>query len=186
MAVTVQQQLSTVIETIDDTLQKFDADELVDACKPLESLQQQIQDLITDNLRKPVSQLLEKLEADEPINEQEMKIIERWLVGDADFYVRMENNLIDWVGECKRLFSLISQYGKEDIEDDDTKLLAVGALLTDLQFTLQDITRYVTAMNEVDHFRSLLEGVSLNADAKQNIACQIEKKLTRNPNVNGH
>ena len=99
------------------------------------------------------------------------------MIGDAEFYTKMENNLIDWVAECKRLFKVLKHYSFEGVEDDENQLLAIGALLTDLKFTLVDIIRYSEAMNRVDQFKVMTQGGPPNAKTKESIAEMIESKL---------
>ena len=72
---------------------------------------------------------------------------------------------------------VLKHYSFEGVEDDENQLLALGALLTDLKFTLIDVIRYSEAMNRVDQFQKMTRGGTPNADTKKLLAEMIESKL---------
>jgi len=173
----ISQNLESITLKLDETLKKFDAEEFSDALKPIDELMLELQKTVNEKLRKPAEKLVKRLKKDKDLTIDDIEIIKKWLVGDSDFYTRIENNLIDWVAECKRILKLIEHYKADSLEGNENKLLALGALLTDLKFTMLDVQRYSKAMNEVDKVRSMTCEGTPNAETKKKIATMIEKKL---------
>ena len=95
----------------------------------------------------------------------------------AVIQTKIENNLIDWVEECKRLCNVLNNFTSEETEKDENKLLALGGLLTDLKFTLSDIIRYSNAMNRVDRFKSSIATGTPDTETKKWLADMIERQL---------
>jgi len=177
---TISESLKTLTNKIDETIKHFDAFSLELESEPIDELLDDIRETFEEKLQESIERLVNKLKKDEPISSEEIQLIEKWVIGDAEFYTRMENNLIDWVAECKRLFEVLKHYSFEGVEDDENKLLAIGALLTDLKFTLSDVIRYSEAMNRVDQFKVMTQGGPPNAKTKEFIAEMIESRLEPN------
>ncbi len=172
----ISDSLEILTDMLDETIKKFDADIIEIGSIHIDNIQEEIQKTINEKLQEPIGRLVKKLKEDENLTIEDIKLIEKWVIGDAEFYTRMENNLIDWIAECKRLFNVLSHYTYKGIEEDENKLLALGAILTDLKFTLNDVIRYSEALNRVDKFRTLTRGGAPNAETKRLIAEIIEKK----------
>lgn len=177
MSENISYNLESITEKLDETLKKFDAKELGEAMMPIDDLMNSIQNMVNEKLRNPAERLLTKLKQDEDLTPEDIEIIKKWLVGDSESYTRIENNLIDWVAECKRILKILDYYKEGSLEDNENKLLALGALLTDLKFTLIDVQRYSKAMNEVDKLTSMACGGKPTAETKNKIAEMIQKKL---------
>ena len=173
----ISANVENLTNKLNEAIKYFDADDIKTAVAPIDELYNDIQWTIKEKLQEPAGRLILKLKNDEDLSEDETLLIEKWIIGDAEFYTRMENNLIDWVGECKRLFNVLSHYSSEDIDNDENKLLALGALLTDLRFTLSDVLRYSEALNRVEELKSMTRGGRPNADTKIKIAEMIEEKM---------
>ena len=177
MANTISENLQTLTQKLDETIKSFDASTLELESRPIDELLFDIKQTFEEKLRYPIEGLVDKLKTDQPLTTDEIQLIEKWVIGDAEFYTRIENNLIDWVAECKRLFGVLKQYSFDGVENDENQLLAIGALLTDLKFTLSDIIRYSKSMNTVDKFKQMTQGGTPNAETKLLLAQMIENKL---------
>jgi hypothetical protein len=174
----ISDRLNELITKLDETLKRYDAAALETESTPIDELLDDIQASVQEKLRDSVECLVTKLKADEYLSSEDKDDIEKWLVGDAEYYTRIENNLLDWVAECKRLFNVLKTYSSADVEEDKNKLLGLGAVLTDLKFTLSDVIRYSKALNQVDQVRSMVSVGIPNKESKQKIAELIEQKLT--------
>jgi hypothetical protein len=117
------------------------------------------------------------LNRDEDLTPDDIRVIEKWVIGDADYYSKIENNLIDWIGECKRLCAILSSYTYNESEQNTIKLFELGAILTDLKYTLSDIIRYADAINRVDRFRSSIGAGTLNQETKKWLAELMGQQL---------
>jgi len=93
--------------------------EALEATKdPLTDLRNHIRESLQANLREPISDIIRKLKRDEPISVEDLKTIEKWLVGDAQYYTEIENNFQDWKNECKRLITILNNYSSPDYVED--------------------------------------------------------------------
>ena len=173
----ISHNLGLITEKLDETLKRFDAKELGEAMMPIDDLMHSIKNMVNKELRNPAEKLVTKLKQDEDLTSEDLEIIKKWLIGDSESYTRIENNLIDWVAECKRILEILDYYKEDSLEGNENKLLALGALLTDLKFTLIDVQRYSKAMNEVDKLKSMAYGGKPTAETKNKIAEMIQKKL---------
>ncbi len=175
----IHEDLKMLTQQLNETIQSLHADAIQTVSLPLDDIKANIQKTIDNKLKNHIFGLVKKLRTDEALSDQELQIIEKWMIGDAEFYTRIENNLIDWIGECNRLVEILSHYADNtELENDENQLFALGALLTDLKFTLSDVIRYTQAMNQVDYFKSILTGVPLNKESRLTIASMIEQKLS--------
>ena len=173
----ISQNLDGITIKLGSVLNEFDAKEIKSAMAPIDELMKDIQKTVDNKLRDPAERLVARLEQDEDLTLTDIEVIKKWLVGDSESYTRIENNLIDWIAECKRLLTVLKHYKTEEILDDENNLLALGALLTDLKYTLTDVQRYSKAMNEVDKLKSMACGGTPNAETKKKLSEMIKKKL---------
>jgi type I site-specific restriction endonuclease len=173
----ISERVKKLVGELDNHLKNFNAEEIEVLGVPLNDLRDEIREAIQENMREPAERLIRKLKKNEDLTLQEIQTIERWIVGDAEYYAKVENNLLDWMGECKRLCSVLDSYAFQGVEKDDNKLLSLGAVLTDLKCTLDDVIRYSEAMNRVDRFRSSIGAGKLTSETKKWLAEMLERQL---------
>ena len=169
----ISESLRMLTTELDKSLNSLNGDDLEKASLPLNQLMKDVRETIQDNLSEPAKLIINKLRKDQQLTYEETKLIEKWIVGDAEYYSRIENNFDDWVQECRRLHSLLSTYTLSSVE----KLLNLNALLVDLKNTLNDVVRYVEARDRVKMFQSSLDTGSLSREAKNSLAEMIEQQL---------
>ncbi len=178
MGENLSDKILVVITKIDDSLTGFDKSAIENSMEPLMELRNDLKKTIHENFKEPVERCIIKLRKNEDLSPLEMQMIEKWLVGDAEYYIKLENNLMDWLTECKRLCTVIvSYYSDEEIDIDDDKLYDLSAYLTDLQGTLDDILRYYQAMNRIDQFKKFVETKTLTYETKKSLADMMERRL---------
>jgi hypothetical protein len=144
---------------------------------PLEQLQKHVRESLQANLRESTTGLVKRLRKDMNITGEDLKTIEKWLVGDAEYYTKIENNFQEWVAECKRLVDLLGGYTSSNYAEDESSLFTLNALLTDLRFTLEDVIRYVYSSDRVKSFRNQLKLGEISAEDKLVLADLIERQL---------
>lgn len=177
MNISFSENLKKVVNELDDSLKTYDAEKIEKLSVPLNIIRDEVRELIQENLRECAERVVKKLRRDENLSTQEIQLIAKWVVGDADYYSRIENNLMDWLVECKRLCKVIRSHATEGVEKDEEKLFVIGALLTDLKYTLTDVIRYAEAMNRVDRFKETLGTGYINRETKQWLAELIEQQI---------
>ena len=80
-----------------------------------------------------VSELIKRLEGDAPLTEDDIKYMKLWVVGDAQGYLKVENNLDGWIKEFDRLKGVLAEYvAKQGLSVEE---------LVDLQGILEDAVR---------------------------------------------
>ena len=144
---------------------------------PLDQLSNHVRESIQGNLRESVEILIKKLKKNDEITGTDLQIIEKWIVGDAKYYIEIENNFQDWVNECKRLNDLLKKYGSESFVEDETSLFRLNALLVDLRYTLADVIRYLNFSNRVKNFMDSASKGMADKEDKKILADLIERQL---------
>ena len=173
MEAKISESLRMLTTELDSSLNTLNGDDLEKASLPLDQLMENVREAIQENLSEPAKLIINKLRRDQQLTYEETKMVEKWIVGDAEYYSRIENNFNDWVQECKRLHSLLSTHTISSVE----KLLNLNALLADLKNTLNDIIRYVEARDRVKMFQSSIGTGSISRDTKNSLAEMIEQQL---------
>lgn len=169
----ISESLRLLTTELGRSLNSLNAEDLEKASLPLNQLIEDVRETIQDTLSEPAKQIINKLRKDQQLTYEETKMIEKWIIGDADYYSRIENNFDDWVQECRRLHSLLSTHTLSSVE----KLLNLNALLVDLKNTLNDVVRYVEARDRVKMFQSSIGTGSLSREVKNSLAEMIEQQL---------
>lgn len=162
---------------LETSLRSLNTDQLESASLPIGDLRNVLRETIQEKLRDPIEDIVRKLKRDENLLPDDIQKIEKWLIGDAEYYTEIENNFNDWVGECKRLQNLLGLYTHSDIENDEIKLFKLNALITDLKYTLDNVIRYVGAKDRVKRFRGSIAAGTLDKDSKKWLADMITRQL---------
>jgi hypothetical protein len=174
----ISERVKTLVTQIDDSLKSYNKETIETAGAPLTDLRDDLREAIQDHLREPVQLLIKKLQKNEHLSPDDINLIEKWVVGDAEYYTKIENNLLDWIAECKRLCNIIgSSYTTKEIEENDTKLFELGAYLTDLKSTLDDVIRFDDALNRVDRFNDTIGRGIIDTATRKWLAEVMERQL---------
>ena len=110
MSMYVADKIKMINEKLTRGLEGSDVETLEAVKDPLTALRNHVRETLQANLRESITDIIRKLKRDEPISVGDLKIIEKWLVGDAQYYTEIENNFQDWKGECKRLANILDSY----------------------------------------------------------------------------
>jgi len=173
--------ISDKIKMINDNLGKgidnLDLESLEAVKVPLKQLRSHLRESLQGNLREPVQELVKKLKRNETLTGEDLQTIEKWLVGDAEYYTEIENNFQDWISECKRLITVLSGYSSEGYAEDEISIFKLNAFLTDLEFTLSDVIRYVYSSNRIKRFKDSVSQGNINSEDKKALADLIKRQL---------
>ena len=115
----IHDKVRMLTDELSKSLISLDADELETASIPIVELREDVREAIQENLRGTAEQIITKLKKDENLSYEDISYIEKWIVGDAEYYTEIENNFNDWVQECKRLQSLLNGYTNPGIEKEE-------------------------------------------------------------------
>ena len=133
-----------------------------------------IQQAIEQATAGPVAAIIGKLENNQPLTEAEKQTVKLWVVGDAEGYVKMENNFQDWLQEYRRLMDKIA--GWEGKTGSIQELVEVHGVLEDAIKVADDVAHYLEDRERVVRCETALS--NLNAEDNKFIAGLLKSLLT--------
>jgi len=177
MSVYIADKINMLNEKLLTGLKNKDINALEEAETPLRQLQDHVREAIQASLRQSAEELYKKLKKGQDLTAEELRTLEKWVVGDAEYYVEIENNYKDWLNECERLRNILKVYSSPDYKEDETQLFKLNALLTDLKYTLNDVKRYTEYANRVKRFKQNASMGTVDKDDKKFLADLIGRQL---------
>lgn len=118
--------------------------------------------------------VIERLENDGPVTKRDLTLIRMWIVGDAEEYVRTENNFQDWCVELDRLKQEFLALQEKDMGLAD--VIHLKALLLDASKLVPSIIFYLEQQAKVKRFDDASQ--CLDAEQKKLLA-SILKSWTK-------
>jgi len=120
-----------------------------------------------------ISAIISKLNNPDKLNVDELRKVRAWVVGDAENYLRHENNRSDWENELERLMQEMTA-----VKDTPLSLAAISkirALAKDARRVVDDIVHYIEEKERVDRFEQATR--SLTADDRKLLAELLQGKM---------
>jgi hypothetical protein len=121
-----------------------------------------------------VAAVIGKLENNQPLTEDEKQTVKLWVVGDAEGYVKSENNFQDWLQEYRRLMDVISAWESRTGSIQD--LVEVHGVLEDAIKLADAVAHYLEDRERVVRFEKAM--TSTNAEDNKFIAGLLKSMLT--------
>jgi hypothetical protein len=132
-----------------------------------------IQHAIEQATAVAVAAIIGKLEHNQPLTEDEKQTVKLWVVGDAEGYVKSENNFQDWLKEYRRLIDVIAAW--ESRTDSVQELVEVHGLLEDAIKLADAVAHYLEDRERVARFENAM--TSMNAEDSKFIAGMLKSML---------
>lgn len=126
-----------------------------------------------DELLRP---MLAKLENDDPLTAAELDMLKLVMVGEAQYYVKSENDVASWQAEAQRLIGAMQAMLSSDLNDIDT-LLKVQALCREAMRPVPDLAFYFRQKERVEHFEATTAG-ALDIETRRMLANLIKEMLS--------
>jgi hypothetical protein len=119
--------------------------------------------------QKKMKEIIKKLDKHAPLNQEEVRLIRDWIVGDAVSYTENERNFNAWLSLFDRLTKEVNVLYDERITPE--KVLQVGALTQIAQKLVPNIIYYIGEKERIDRFdRAVSDGIdSYEAKAYKDI-----------------
>ena len=136
-------------------------------------LENYLREYIQSLSEKDMKQVIAKLKKGETINPDDLAQIRLWIVGDAEYYAKMENNFNDWQAEFRRLVDEISRYENERI--DINSAWKLRALFRDAINVLSDIFYFVEQKDRVEKFTETTQ--EIDPEERAVLVRLLEQKL---------
>jgi hypothetical protein len=120
-----------------------------------------------------IAVIIGKLENNQPLTEAEKQTVKLWVVGDAEGYVKMENNFQDWLKEYRRLLDVIADW--EGKTGSVQELVEVHGVLEDAIKVADAVAHYLEDRERVVRCETALS--NLNAEDNKFIAGMLKSML---------
>lgn len=116
------------------------------------------QNIVREEIKKRTSadiiNIINKLQSNDSLSIDEISLMKAWIVGDATGYIRMENNIHDWIDEYDRLKNSLVDYENKDCSSED--LLNLSGILEDATRVTYDIANFLEKKIELTNLNLLL------------------------------
>lgn len=133
-------------------------------------LREDIQEITKDE----IGRIIQMLEAGKEISADDLKFIELWIVGDANYYIKLENNFNDWASELARIASEIGKI--KELKPDFETMSHLRALIEDGKRVICDINFYLEKKERIANFKeSTLE---IDKEERALLIRLLKSKLT--------
>ena len=120
-----------------------------------------------------IAAIIGKLENNQPLTEDEKQTVKLWVVGDAEGYVKSENNFQDWLEEYRRLMDVIAAW--ESKTGSIQELVEVHGVLEDAIKLADAVAHYLEDRERVARFENAI--TSMNAEDSKFIAGLLKSML---------
>ena len=120
-----------------------------------------------------VAAIIGKLENNQPLTDAEKQTVKLWVVGDAEGYLKMENNFQDWLKEYRRLLDIIADW--EGKTGSVQELVELHGVLEDAIKVADAVAHYLEDRERVARCETALS--NLNAEDNKFIAGMLKSML---------
>jgi hypothetical protein len=121
-----------------------------------------------------VAAIIGKLENNQQLTEDEKQTVKLWIVGDAEGYVKSENNFQDWLQEYRRLMDVIAAW--ESKTGSIQELVEVHGVLEDAIKLADAVAHYLEDRERVVRFENAM--TQMKAEDNKFIASMLKSMLT--------
>jgi hypothetical protein len=173
-----QQVAAKLGETLDTAARCFEA-ELAEGYEALSEEVSELEALAREAFQAKLSDtfkpVLQKLKKGQSLTPDELKMLELLVVGDAEYYLRAENDIENWKTQVRSLIEQIRSIRTGPLDDVDG-LMRLRAVCRE---TLELLPRLAFYLGEKERVRKFQEATSqpLDSEAGQVIAEIIQEKL---------
>ena len=126
----------------------------------LDKFKNQLREKIQTMTKDSIKEIINKLESEGGLTPEELEFIKLWMIGDAESYVKLENNFNDWLKEYRRLNKAISEFEGKDV--DINNLLNLYGVVQDAIKLIPNISDFLEKKERIGKFNSAtkdLEGI---------------------------
>jgi hypothetical protein len=133
----------------------------------------QLREYIQEITQGKIKSIIQKLESQKEISPEELGFIKLWIVGDAAYYVRLENNFGDWLVEVKRIAGEINKV--KAAEPSFEEACRLRAMLEDGKRVIYDIAFFLEKKEREAKFTEAT--LELDREEKDLLAKLLKDKL---------
>jgi hypothetical protein len=153
----LKEKLADTVELGDRALSKPEVIELEALDQKLRTVNSLCRELFQEALRDAFHAIAGKLDRGEALNPDERNAIELLFTGEADYYLKTENNFADWISELQRLVGELGRTREAGV-DSLAELMHVQALCRDAMHVLPEVLYFLREKERVQLFQESLRG----------------------------
>lgn len=153
----IQEQMDRAVKLGNVALASHDLQQVERLDQKLRSLDALCRELFQETLSDAYTSIAAKLDRGEALNPGERKAVELLFTGEAEYYLKTENNYHDWIAELQRLMAEL-QTTRESGLGSLADLMHVQALCRDAMHVLPEVQYYLREKERVAIFRESLSG----------------------------
>ena len=174
----LKEQLTKVNDDYRSLAQQYTTGHCWKLSTTLQEFEGALREHIQGITKSEIVQIIGKLRSNARLDKHELDYIKLWIVGDADYYLRLENNYNDWVQELKRL---IDEINKIDVKQSDFIAASkLRALLLDGIRVIGDIMFFLQQKERVKNFTESTQ--EIDPEERELLIRLIEGKIA-SPNI---
>jgi hypothetical protein len=173
----INQKITRLNAKINESLTKLNTPMLQEAQMLIDDLRDFLREKGQEILRPSAERLITTLRSSAPLTKEDIDTLEKWFVGDVEYYTKLENNFNDWLTEVRRLTTVMNTYSKYSTGEEIKIINMARATLIDLKQTMNDIQRYVEARERVEKFKKSMVSAQLDRSTRDWLADMIEFQL---------
>jgi hypothetical protein len=169
--------MKTVAECLESIRKRADAIVRSRDSEQVNVLQSMLRDLdaagreeIQEKMFRPAREIARKLQQGQSLTAQDEKDMKLLIIGDAENYLKVENNFDEWMTEIHRLISDFVRVPGENLSID--QLSRLRAQVRDALNLLVSIVFYLQAKERVEKFRQAIHG-NLESEDRMMLASMI-------------
>lgn len=143
-------------ETLEQQLGRFDV---------------RLREMQQENLGARAKAALSNLRGGRPLSEEDKAVLRSLVVGDAESYLKMENNLHDWMNELARLEKEMERLAADG---SDESLLQLRGVVRDAMRLMPSIRGYMDERARLDRFCTAMSSLD---EANRNLLVQVVNEM---------
>jgi len=150
------------------------ADDFTRVGSDLVQLKAKVREEIQASTAEGILGIIQKLENNVMLHPDERQLVGLWVVGDAEGYTKMENDLGKWRDEFRRLGGILESF--EGQSASPQALVEVHGVLEDAVRLTADISHFLEKKERVERFHTAIN--NLSPDDASFIASMLKSMLT--------
>ena len=145
----------------------------------MERLKNWIRESYQDLFKEQAKTIVMKLKSNEPLDAEEQSILENWMVGDLEMYLRLELHYQAWVQRLKALCRRLQNMVVPGIEKDSKKLNELRGMMLEIDHLYQDITQYKYNRDRIQRYQTFISpGIeNLNDEQRNELADHLKNMI---------
>ena len=170
----IKKTLGELLPALEKSLETLDVEGFCRARSAAVRMNETLRELWQEKMRPTAEELIFRLKSGRKLSAKDIETLREWIVGDAEYYAKLENNFNDWISETKRLFTVVSPYKNSELSEKELRNLQ--AYLLDLQHVLDDVIRYLETKARLSRFEAALSK-GIDKESAEELADLINLKL---------